>query len=248
MKIQYKKEEIFMAQMKSIDLVQHIWKITVVGAVLTLLGLLLPACYSDLSYLRDTWMWFFGFWFTTSEYFYKTSGWPSDFYVEPYDDDLMIAGAVATVLLIIALILMATASKTGKQGGRNNVVAGTSLFGGILAIIGPVFYYYYIDAELSMTYYGYSVNIHWTFFDPSFGYYLPIIGGILGIIGGILAGYAYSQEKRGGVSKYQPQPMEKTTRMAKNIDQSQELGQKFCPNCGAKLTGSFCQECGTKAF
>ena len=187
-------------------------------------------------------MWFFGFWFSTSEYATQPTGWPSDFYVDPYDNKLMIGGAIATVLLLIALILMVTASTTGRQGGSNKVAAGTSLFGGILAIIGPVFYYYYLDAEIA--YYG--TSIHWVVFDQSFGYYLPIIGGIVGIIGGIAAGYAYSQERGGLVSTYQPQPVEQPTTGAQVTDQSQQEGRNFCPNCGAELVGPFCRECGTK--
>ncbi len=226
-----------MAQMISTDWVQHIWKITVVGAVLTLFGLILPACYSDFGPLDETYMWFFGFWSTTSEYATQSTGWPSDFYVDPYDSRLMIGGAVATVLLFIALILMATASTTGRQGGSNKVAAGTSLFGGILAIIGPVFYYYYLDAEIA--YYG--VSVHWTFFDQSFGYYLPIIGGIVGIIGGIAASYAFTLESKVTpervIEKYQP-----PTKTQVDVQR-----YRFCANCGAELVGPFCRECGTKA-
>jgi hypothetical protein len=237
-----------MAQIRSTDWLRHIWKISAIGAGLTVLGLLLPACHSDFVYLQDTWMWFFGYWFTTSDYFYESSGWPNDFYVDPYGNDLMTAGIGATIFLVIALILMATASATGKQGGRNNLLAGTSIFGGILAIIGPAFYYFYIDSALNITYYGHSTNIHWYFFDQGIGFYLPIIGGIVGIIGGIAAAYAYSLERKGPISTYQPQPMKKPMTVAQVTDQSPREGYKFCPNCGAKVAGPFCYECGTKIY
>jgi MFS family permease len=227
-----------MAQIRSTDWLRHIWMLPAIGAGLTILGIFLPACYSDFTVLKDTWMWFFGFWYSTSEYATQSTGWPNAIYSSPDDAKLITVGVVTVVLLLIALILMATASTTEKQGRRNNVLAGTIIFGGILAIIGPIFYYYYIDAE----------TVHWEIFDPSIGFYLPIIGGIVGIIGGILTGYAYLLERKGPISTYQPQPVEKPTLVTQVTTQIQPEEYKYCPNCGVKLLGPYCHECGNKVY
>lgn len=232
------REKIMMEEIRSTDWLRYIWMIPAIGAGLTVLGLILPSSYSDYAILKDTWIWFFGFWFSTSEYATQSTGWPDAIYNNPDDTKLMIVGAVAVVLLLIALILMISASTTGRQGRINKVTGGTGLFGGILAIIGPVFYYYYLDAEID----------HWQIFDPSIGFYLPIIGGIVGIIGGILAGYAYLLERKGPISVYQPKPVEKPTMGTQVTDQIQREEYKYCPNCGAKLLGPYCHECGIKVY
>lgn len=45
-----------MAQMKSTDWLQYIWKILGVATFLVFLGLILPACFSDLDPLSDTYI------------------------------------------------------------------------------------------------------------------------------------------------------------------------------------------------
>ena len=233
------------AQIRSTDWVQHIRKILRVGAVLTFLGLLVPACFSDLGPLSDTYMWFFGFWFSTSEYLSPKAGFPSDFYVDPVDEKLMIGGGVATALLIIALIVMSISSSYARNEKDNKIAAGTGFLGGILAIIGPAFYYFYLDAEIVEM----GVSVHWFFFDPSFGFYLPIIGGILAIIGAIAAGYAFTLEsKREPVEITTYKPTSDKLVMDKEPEiTSQQERPIFCKKCGTKLVGDFCQECGAKA-
>lgn len=80
----------------------------------------------------------------------------------------------ATLLLIIALLLMFTAFTTAKNERDNKLSAGTGLLGGFLAIIGPAFYYFYLDAEIVSS----GVSVHWMAFEPSFGFFLSIIGSI----------------------------------------------------------------------
>ncbi|MFX0081984.1 MAG: hypothetical protein ACFE94_09550 [Candidatus Hodarchaeota archaeon] len=224
---------------------EHIWKVLSGAAVLIVLGLILPAGFSDLGPLSDTYMWIFGFWFSTSDFVSPSAGWPSDFYVEPHDAALMTGGIVAVILLIFALIIISTASRTAKYEGVDKVAAGTGLIGGILAIIGPAFYYYYLDSEIVEM----GVSVHWMTFDPSFGFYLPILGGVLGILSAIAIGYAYTLEtKRKPEDTIPSKPTPDKIAMDKELEViNQQEVPKFCKNCGTKLVGEYCQECGQKA-
>jgi len=184
-------------------------------------------------------MWYFGFWFlsvggTTD------AGFVDDFFISPYDTQYLTIGLVALVLLIIAFGLMSAATKKVKEERDYKTAAGMSAFGGILSFIAIGAYYGYIDSEFA----GF-----WMAFDPSFGFFLPLVGGILGIIGGIAAGYAFSLESKRELRQTQPyQPIQDKM----EIDNAPEVpsGEErpsFCKNCGTKLVGEFCQECGQKA-
>ena len=63
-----------------------------------------------------------------------------------------------------------------------------SLLGGILAIIGPIVYYFYLDVQIPA--------VFWDHFFPFIGVYLSLIAGILGIIGAIMAGYATKLKRK----------------------------------------------------
>ena len=142
--------------------------------------------------------------------------------------------------MVIALILMFTASKKVKNERDYKVAAGLSLVGGILAFIGPGAYYGYLDSEFS----GF-----WLAFDQGLGFYLPIVAGILGIISAIAAGYASSLESKkilGQTAPYKPIPDKIAIDKSLEVTNQQEKPD-FCKNCGTKLVGEFCQECGQKA-
>ncbi|MFW9940284.1 MAG: hypothetical protein ACFFFT_04535 [Candidatus Thorarchaeota archaeon] len=225
-----------MAQMRSTDWVGSVWKVAMVGGVLALIGVFLPATgfwEEDVIFA----MWYFGYWFAAGGGD-SDSGFADDFFNPEYADKYMTIGITATVLLIIAMILMFISANQVKFDKDKRVAAGTSLIGGILSIVAPAAYYGYMDEEFS----GW-----WVAFDTSIGFYLPIIAGIIGIIFAIAIGYAYTQEQGRTVSEYQPQPVQPTTTVTQVDDQSQQEKPRFCQNCGTKLVGEYCQECGQKA-
>ena len=105
-------------------------------------------------------------------------------------------------------------------------------------------------------YYGYlNIEIpgYWILFDPSFGFYLPLVAGIVGIIGAAAAAYASSVESKFPAERlitesvFKPQPVNRPTIETEGLFQSQHETPKFCGNCGEKLIGPFCKVCGTKA-
>jgi hypothetical protein len=179
-------------------------------------------------------IWYFGLYFySISAYGYSETDF--DFFPEEY----LRWGIAALILFIFAFILMIVSASKESRENDHKIAAATGIVGGILAFIGLGVYYGGLRDEFP----GF-----WSVGDPSVGFYLPIVGGILGVIGGIMAGYAYSQEQAGVVSKYHPQPAEQPTTVTQVTDQSQKEALNYCPNCGAELVGPYCRECGTKAY
>lgn len=162
-----------MAQIKKKDRIQYVWKIIMAGGVLTLLSITLPSAASIES---GAWvlLWHIGILWGGDVYGGETIGFIDD-------DRYMPIGVATTVLLIIALILMAISAFNTKNEKKLKLNAGISLFGSVLAIISPIVYYYYLEAEIPA--------LFWNDFVPIIGVFLPIIAGILGIIGAILVGY-----------------------------------------------------------
>lgn len=164
------------------------------------------------------------------------TGMADEFFLPAYSDKYMTIGIIAIVLLIIAMIAMFISSNQAKLEKSKSIAAGTSLVGGILALVAPIAFYVYLQE---------NIPNFWVGFDQSIGWYLPIVAGIIGILGGIALGYAYIQEKGKPIATYQQQPLDLPTTGVQAPDQTHQGG--FCGNCGAKLVGTFCQECGTKA-
>ena len=228
-----------MEQIKTDNWINHIWKLPVIGAILAICGIILPASNSE-AFGGDTYLWYFGFWFSTSSLLSPPFGTTTDMFAAPYAGKYDMIGYAAIILLVIALILMFTASKKVKNERDYKVAAGLSLVGGILAFIGPGAYYGYLDSEFS----GF-----WLAFDQGLGFYLPIVAGILGIISAIAAGYASSLESKkilGQTAPYKPIPDKIAIDKSLEVTNQQEKPD-FCKNCGTKLVGEFCQECGQKA-
>jgi len=176
-----------MAQIKKRGWTQHIWKLIMAGGILTLLSIVFPSTFFIES---GAWvlLWYIGFWWGGDIYGGEGMGFASDFFLSPYDDRYMTIGVITTVLLIIALILMAISAINTKNERNIKLNAGMSLLGGILAIIGPIVYYFYLDAEIPA--------VFWDHFLPFLGIFLPIIAGILGIIGAITVVYATKLKRK----------------------------------------------------
>ena len=233
-----KKEVLIITEIKTQSFLRAGKILLIVGGILAIIALLTPACNST-AYGVDIYMWFAGFWVAWIDHpYYGTetdSGGPRDFFYLSADADKYIGLASAVVImLIIATIMMFISSKTAKEGRDNKVAIATGAIGTVLAFLGPGVYYGYLDREFSW----------WVAFDQGIGFYLPIIAGVLGIIATSFNIYAFTLEPKVGeervIEQYQP-PTDKQVAV-----QVQQEGLKFCPNCGAKLTGPFCQECGTK--
>jgi len=185
-------------------------------------------------------MWYTGFWvmWYDGPYGRETdSGGARDFFNSEYAAKYSGLGTSVMIMLFIAAIMMFISSRKATVGRENKVAIATSAIGTALAFLGPGIYYGYLDREFTN---------FWLAFDQGIGFYLPIIAGILGIIATSFNIYAFTLEPKVGeervIEKYQPPP-------DKQVEvQVQQEGLKFCPNCGAKLTGPFCQECGTKVY
>ena len=231
-----------MEQVITTDWMQHVPKILRIGAFLALISIFLPATHMFESVMGTDVVlviWYFGFFFLSGGGITE-SGFADEFFADPYDNDYMGIGISSIVLLIIAFIAMNVAAQNAIDERNNKISAGTGLLGGVLALVGPAVYYFGLKEALE----GY-----WTGFDPSIGVYLPIIGGILGIIGAIMAGYAFSLESKREpveITSYKPAP-DKLVMDKESEVTSQQESPTFCKNCGTKLVGGFCQECGQKA-
>lgn len=225
-----------MEQVKTKDWMRHTPKILKAGAVLAIIGVVVPSVHAfEISNGESLvfFMWFIGF------YWISLSGEVETGFVDEltFGDEYMTVGIIATVLLVFACILMGVGSYYVKGERNNKLSAGTGLLGGVLAFISPAVFYYGIKEEIP-SFWGADR------FDPSIGIYLPIIAGILAIIGAVAAGYTFSLGSKGELRKttpYQPTPDKPA------ITKDQQESPTFCKNCGTRLTGNFCQGCGQKA-
>ena len=170
-----------MSQIKNKNRTQYLWKLIMAGGFLTLLSIVFP---SAMFMISGVWvfLWYIGFWWGQDVYGGENMGFASDFFESPYDDTYMTIGVITMVLLIIALILMLISARNTKHERSYKLNAGMSLLGGILAIIGPIAYYFFLDAEIPV--------LFWDLFFPFIGIFLSIIAGIVGILGAIMVGYA----------------------------------------------------------
>ncbi len=149
---------------------QYIWKLIGAGGVFTLFSVILPSAFFIESGVWSL-LWSIGILWGGD-----ISG---DQIIGFFDDNrYMPIGVTTTVLLIIALILMAIAAINTKNERNFKLNAGMSLFGGILTIIAPIVYYFYLTAEIPA--------VFWVEFHPFIGVFLPFFAGILGIIGAIM--------------------------------------------------------------
>ena len=156
------------------DWERHISKISTIGGALALLGALLPSSHVIQPTLIS-FVWYWGF-------LYMNTGGSTITGMIPYSEYGRI-GIITIVLLIIAMIAMFISTKYKE---RKLTAAVASLVGGILALIGPIIFYFYIQANII----GY-----WLAFTPSIGFWIPIVAGIIGILGAIAFGIAHMKER-----------------------------------------------------
>ncbi|MBY8992793.1 MAG: hypothetical protein KGD58_18765, partial [Candidatus Lokiarchaeota archaeon] len=92
-----------MEQIKTDNWINHIWKLPVIGAILAICGIILPASNSE-AFGGDTYLWYFGFWFSTSSLLSPPFGTTTDMFAAPYAGKYDMIGYAAIILLVIALI------------------------------------------------------------------------------------------------------------------------------------------------
>ena len=230
-----------MGQVYKRNWIEQLWKIPRAGTILVIIGIITPA----MAFMESgvyIFLWYFGFWFLSAN-LNMDFGMASDFFNSPYDVKYMTIGIITIVLLAISIILMSVSVNNSRYKKNYKATAASSLIGGIMALIGIGAYYGYIDVEFNF----------WLLFDPSFGFYLPLVAGIVGILGGIAAAYASSVESKSPEERlitesvFKPQPVNRPMIETEGSFQSQNEIPKFCGNCGEKLIGPFCKVCGTKA-
>ena len=110
-------------------------------------------------------------------------------------------------------------------------IAGKMKYGSILALIIGI--YGIVSNTISLVLYFYAWLILW--------YIFYLIYGILIIIFAILE---FNQVRR-----YQQIVLQAPTPIQQTISPQQAATTeqfKYCTNCGAKVTGNFCEHCGTK--
>lgn len=71
------------------------------------------------------------------------------------------------VLLIVTLISLAISTRDTKNERNVKLNAGISILGGILAIIDPIVYYFYLDTEIP--------TLFWDQFLPFIGVFLSLL-------------------------------------------------------------------------
>ena len=169
-----------MAQIEKKDRVQYIWKLIMAAGVLTLLSMILPSAFFIES---GVWLllWYIGILWGGDIYGGETIGFIDDGRYIPI-------GVITMVLLIIALISLAISARNTKNERNTKINVGISILGGILAIIGPIVYYFYLDAEIPA--------LFWDQFLPFIGVFLSVIAGILGIIGAFMTVYYRNKSNR----------------------------------------------------
>ena len=158
-----------MAQIEKETYPQYLGKVLKATGVLILLSIALPSA-NHLGTGEWNLLWFIGIFWGGTVYGDQFIGYINDASYIP-------TGVISTVLLIVALILIAISATNVKKERKGKLAVGIRLVGGILAIISPIIYYFYLNAELPL---------FWDQYFPSIGVYLSIIGGILGIISAIL--------------------------------------------------------------
>ena len=194
-----------MSQIRSTGWSRHITIISTIGGALALFGALVPSCHiieSDLIFF----LWYFGFYYMNSIHIGSTIGMVQDF-VNPGDvDKYMTIGITVIVLSVLAMIIMFIAANQAKYRKRKPLAAGMSLVGGILALIAPLTYYFYVK-EIRV----FSIFRFWDAFDLSFGFYILIVAGIIGILGAVGFIYAYIRERRKEISTNPQQLVDQPT-------------------------------------
>ena len=90
---------------------------------------------------------YWGFWFVSVGSDTET-GMINEMFAPEYADKYMTIGIIASVLLIIAMIAMFISSNQAKLEKNKSIAAGTSIFGGILALVAPIAFYYYLEENL----------------------------------------------------------------------------------------------------
>ncbi len=224
------------------DWKNYIWVIPIVGGVLSLISMALPAIVSSeltadgypSPYGLDIWM--IGFFELGPE-----SGWGME---ELYDLTGGMGFRLNSTPFIISfigvLIGAIAAIGSGVLGFRKDFKKFIALLGGILMVAFSIIFIIWVEVEWKLysgdTYDYLGTTIHYKF-SPGFGVIAPIIGGVIAIASFFMP-EAPPRERKAPVVPTEP----KETAQPQAVPPSQV---RYCPNCGAEVPGEFCPSCGT---
>ncbi len=167
-----------MAQIEKKARPQYLGKVMKGVGVLTLLSIVLPSAVQTGSGVWNL-LWYIGIFWGGTVYGEQFIGFINDAWYMPI-------GVITMVLLIIALIFIAISARNINKERNYKLATGMSLFGSILAIISPIVYYFYLNAEM-----------FWDLYLPV-SIFLSIIAGILGIICAIMVGFTSKLRSKSG--------------------------------------------------
>ncbi|MFX1426852.1 MAG: hypothetical protein ACFFBE_10400 [Promethearchaeota archaeon] len=216
-----------------VDWRPYTWVLPIIGAIFGLISLATPVIGS-LTIYDISWggavsgnfeIWMLGYWESGSY-----NGWVNELSSElPIPINATITPFIICFIgLLICAVLGIRAGILGYQGTYKKSMAALS---GILMIGLTILFIIWVEIEWSPfsgdTWEEEWFDVYKYQFDPDFGVIGPFIGGVFCLIGAFI-----SPEERS---------MQTVSKQSKLIPASQI---NYCPECGAKVTGKFCSNCG----
>lgn len=155
---------------------KYYWFLPLIGGILSIVGIFIPAWYSITVYDENIWMWGLIERITVSEF---------DFlYAE-----LLIPGLITAILILISSIAIIISSLFVVRGKKAQTSAEKLwIIMGVLELCAAIIYIVAID----IIFYsfaqsiGYPENDFWKVYNFHFGMITPFIGALLSIVGAII--------------------------------------------------------------
>ncbi len=214
------------------------WVLPIIGAIIVIISIATPVMDDPSVTYEDEWdvytyriyldIWMVG---------YYEAG-PYDGWVDELADltDFLLIGIAPFIICFIGLLIgVITGIGAGVLGYRGDFRKNIALLSGIIMICFTLLFIIWVEVEWG-PYIGETITYvdEWDDtittsyqFDPGFGVIGPFIGGVICIVGGLI-----QQEER-------TIPI-----VSKKLGVTPALKPKFCPDCGGKVAGKFCSNCG----
>ena len=192
---------------------KYTWLFPFIGGIITIIGVLTPVA-SFYSFFQ-LWMW--------GLIVIRDYGISVQFITNPIIISIGIVSSI--VLMIFSLFLISTGYLYKKGKFENYKISKFWITSGIIILIATIIPLVALDFYAYEPFYIYGI---WTFCDPGFGAFGPIIGAVLAIVIG-------SMVLKSKVGRRET-PIPISTMAPKDV----------CPHCGkpVSLNASFCSSCG----